>query len=86
MASIQKICHPCPVKYDVIGRLDTLAEEGPFLLKMAGLSDRVDSRQSTNNTSVNEVLKYGSKFPPDDIKQIGQQYFSDFAMFLGKVK
>ena len=42
------------------------------------------------HTSVNEVLKYYSKVPPDNIKQTGQKYFSDFAMvryvFLGRVK
>ena len=78
------------MKYDFIGRLDTLSEDGPFLLKIAGLSDRVDFPPVHQHKRVNEVLKYYSRVPPDDIKQIEQQYFSDFAMFgyvfLGRVK
>ena len=62
------------MKYDFIGRLETLSEAGPFPLKMAGLSDRVDFPSVQQHTSVDEVLKYYSKVPPDDIKQIGQQY------------
>ena len=34
-----KICHPCLVKYDFIGKLETLAEDGPSLLKMEGIRD-----------------------------------------------
>ena len=69
------------MKDDFIGRRETSSEEDPFLLNMAGLSDRVDFPPVQQHTSVDEVLKYYSKVTPDDIKQIGQQYLSEFAMF-----
>ena len=86
----EKIYHPCLVKYDFIGKLETLSEDGPSLLKMAGISDRVAFPPIHQRTNGDDVLKYYSMVPPDDIKQIAQLYFSDFAMFgyefLGPVK
>ena len=85
-----QICHPCLVKYDFIGKLENLSEEGPSLLRMAGLSDKVAFPPIHQHTSGDEVLKYYSQIPPDDIKKIGELYVSDFAMFgyeyLGPVK
>ena len=86
----EKICHPCLVNYDFIGKLETLSEDGPSLLKMAGIRDRVAFPPIHQHTRGDEVLKYCSKVPPDDTKQIGELYFSNFAMFgyefLGPVK
>lgn len=86
----EKICHPCLVNYDFIGKLETLSEDGPSLLKVEGIRDRVAFPPIHQHTRGDEVLKYYSKVPPDDTKQIGELYFSNFAMFgyefLGPVK
>ena len=86
----EKICHPCLVNYDFIGKLETLSEDGPSLLKVEGICDRVAFPPIHQHTRGDEVLKYYSKVPPDDTKQIGELYFSNFAMFgyefLGPVK
>lgn len=86
----EKICHPCLVNYDFIGKLETLSEDGSSLLKMEGIRDRVAFPPIHQHTRGDEVLKYYSKVPPDDTKQIGELYFSNFAMFgyefLGPVK
>ena len=86
----EKTCHPCLVNYDFIGKLELLAEDGLSLLKMAGIRDRVAFPPIHQHTRGDEVLKYYSKVPPDDTKQIGELYFSNFAMFgyefLGPVK
>ena len=85
-----KICHPCLVKYDFIGKLENFSEDGPSLLRMAGLSDKAAFPPIHQHTRGDEVLKNYSQIPPDDIKKIGELYFSDFAMFgyeyLGPVK
>ena len=85
-----KICHPCLVKYDFIGKLENVSEDGPSLLRMGGLSDKAVFPPIHQHTSGYEVLNNYSQIPPDDIKKIGELYFSDFAMFgyeyLGPVK
>ena len=86
----ERLCHPCFVNYDFIGRLETLEEDGTLLLKMAGIDDRVTFPAVHRQTSSDEVLKYYSQVPSEDIIRIGKQYVSDFLLFgydyLGPVK
>ena len=86
----ERLCHPCFVNYDFIGRLETLEEDGTLLLKMAGIDDHVTFPAVHKQTSSDEVLKYYSQVPPEDIIRIGKQYVSDFLLFgydyLGPVK
>ena len=86
----ERICHPCVMNYDFIGRLETLKEDGPRILKMAGIDDRVTFPPIHNSTDSDEVLKYYSQVPPRYIRQLGEHYRNDFEMFgyeyLGSVK
>ena len=41
----EDLCHPCFINYDFIGHLETLREDAPLVLKMAGIEDRVNFRQ-----------------------------------------
>jgi len=86
----EKVCHPCFVNYDFIGRLETLEEDATLLLELAGLDDRVTFPKIHQQTSHDEVLGYYSQVPPEYIIRIGEQYCSDFLMFgyeyLGPVK
>ena len=86
----ERICHPCVMNYDFIGHLETLKEDGPRILKMAGIDDRVTFPPIHNSTDSDEVLKYYSQVPPRYIRQLGEHYRNDFEMFgyeyLGSVK
>ena len=86
----EKICHPCAINYDFIGHLETLQKDGPRILKMAGIDDRVTFPPVHKSTDSDEVLEYYSQVPPRYIKQLGEHYRNDFEMFgyeyLGSVK
>ena len=86
----EKICHPCVINYDLIGHMETLGEDGPLLLKMAGIDDRVTFPPIHKSTGSSEVMEYYSKVPTEYITKIGELYRSDFEMFgyeyLGPVK
>ena len=86
----EKICHPCAINYDFIGHLETLQKDGPRILKMAGIDDRVTFPPIHKSTDSDEVLEYYSQVPPRYIKQLGEHYRNDFEMFgyeyLGSVK
>ena len=86
----EKLCHPCVIDYDFIGHLETLEDDAPLLLKMAGLDDRVTFPPIHKATGESEVLKYYSQIPPRYITRLGELYRSDFEMFgyeyLGPVK
>ena len=77
----EKICHPCVINYDFIGRLETLKEDGLRILKLAGIDDRVTFPRIHKATDEEDVLKYYSQVPPRYIKQLGEHYRNDFDMF-----
>ena len=86
----EKMCHPCLVNYDFIGRLETLEEDTALLLKLAGLDERIIIPKINQHTDPREVLDYYSQVPLEYIIRIGEQYLNDFLMFgyeyLGSVK
>jgi len=77
----EQLCHPCVINYDFIGHLETLKDDAPLLLKMAGIDDRVTFPPIHKSTGSDEVLEYYSQVPPRYIKQLGEQYRNDFEMF-----
>ncbi|XP_078343415.1 carbohydrate sulfotransferase 11-like isoform X2 [Oculina patagonica] len=86
----EKLSHPCVINYDFIGHFETMEEDGPLVLKMAGIADRVTFPPIHKSTGTDEVLEYYSQVPPEYITRIGELYRSDFEMFgyeyLGPVK
>ena len=86
----EKICHPCVIDYDFIGHFETLEEDGPLLLKMAGLDQRTKFPPIHKSTGSSEVLRHYSQVPTQIISRLGELYRSDFEMFgyeyLGPVK
>lgn len=85
-----KICHPCVIDYDFIGHYETLKEDAPLLLKMAGIKDSAKFPPIHKSTSTAQVVNYYSNVSVDVIKRIGELYRSDFEMFgyeyLGPIK
>lgn len=77
----ERMCHPCFINYDFISNFETMGDDGPLVLKMAGISDRVTFPPIHEATDSDEVLEYFSQVPPRYIKQLGEQYRSDFEMF-----
>ena len=86
----EKICHPCVIDYDFIGHYETLKEDAPLLLKIAGIKESAKFPPIHKSTSTAQVVNYYSKVPVDVIKRIGELYRSDFEMFgyeyLGPIK
>ena len=77
----EKICHPCVIDYDFIGHYETLKEDAPLLLKMAGIKESAKFPPIHKSTSTAQVVNYYSKVPVDVIKRIRELYRNDFEMF-----
>ena len=77
----EKLCHPCGINYDFIGHLETLEDDAPLLLKMAGIDDRVSFPPIHKSTSIDEVLEYYSQVPTQYITRLGELYRGDFEIF-----
>lgn len=79
--SFDKICHPCAVDYDFIGRYEDLAEDAPYLVKKAGIDDRVSFPPFRASNTTAELLRYYSQIPEMKILELARHYESDYEMF-----
>ncbi|XP_072020896.1 carbohydrate sulfotransferase 11-like [Amphiura filiformis] len=84
--SVYDSCFPCDVKYDVIGRFETLETDAKYILKLIGKGQTIHFPQaeqsSPTNSSKPEVLKeYYSKVSRRDMKKLYAKYKLDFELF-----
>ena len=84
------LCHPCFIDYDVIGNLETLAEDATLVLKMAGIDDYVNFPPIHNATGSRDMEHYYSQVPHEDVVRLAELYRDDYKLFgyefLGPVK
>ncbi|XP_022805347.1 carbohydrate sulfotransferase 11-like [Stylophora pistillata] len=75
------LCHPCTINYDFIGKYEDLAEEAPYLVKKAGIDDRVSFPPFRASNTTADLLHYYSQIPTTKILQLAKIYESDYKMF-----
>ncbi|KAJ8048216.1 Carbohydrate sulfotransferase 11 [Holothuria leucospilota] len=81
-----KLCSPCNVKYDFIGKLENLEEEANYVLgSVPGVRDIVSYPAKANshptNTSVDIVKETLSPFSDEKLLQLWDIYKLDFNLF-----
>ena len=79
--SFDKLCHPCAVNYDFIGHYEDLAEDAPYLVRKAGIDDRVSFPPFRASNTTADMLHYYSQIPKTRISQLARRYESDYEMF-----
>lgn len=80
-APFDKLCHPCAVNYDFIGRYEDLGEDAPYLTQKTGIDDLVSFPPFRASNTTAEMLHYYSQIPKARILQIAKIYESDYEMF-----
>lgn len=77
---INKLCHPCAIKYNVIGKYETLIDDSALALHLAGVNITFPSSQRTSGTS--ELLRqYFNQIPVSVTKSLYKLYADDFKLF-----
>lgn len=79
--SYDSLCSPCSIDHDFIGRYEDLAEEAPYLVKKAGIDDRVSFPPFRKSNTTGKLLQYYSQIPKTRIIQLAKRYESDYEMF-----
>lgn len=83
-------CTPCLLKYDIIGKVETMQQDQLLIIYTANLQDKIEPqwRHKTNPfapTGYNEVSEiskiYFSQLYESDVKQLYEKYKLDFELF-----
>ena len=77
----EHLCFPCTIEYDFIGHYETLADDAAYLLKMAGIDDRVVFPPVRSSRADTDFLTYYSQVPYKLIFELAKAFRSDFEMF-----
>lgn len=78
---IEKLCFPCAFDFDFIGHFETLAEDGAYFMRKAGLDDHVTFPPVRQSKASSDFLEYYSQVPREIIYRVGEAFRSDFEMF-----
>lgn len=77
---IHKLCHPCAIKYNVIGKYETLIDDSALALHLAGVNITFPTSQRTSNT--HDLLReYFEQVPVGVTKSLYKLYADDFKLF-----
>ncbi|XP_044000744.1 carbohydrate sulfotransferase 8-like isoform X1 [Gambusia affinis] len=84
---INKLCHPCLIDYDLIGKFENMEEESNFLLRMIGAPDSLklpsfkDRNPKDVRTSKEITEKYFSQVSLMEKQRAYDFYYMDYLMF-----
>ena len=76
-----KLCHPCKINYDFIGHYETLEEDARFVLHEAGVDKIVSFPPVRFTGTKDELERYYSEVPRENVLQLQRIYRRDFEMF-----
>ncbi|XP_002741234.1 carbohydrate sulfotransferase 9-like [Saccoglossus kowalevskii] len=81
----EKLCKPCDVQYDIIGKYETLSRDANYVLQYIGADDVVTfpgwEPHGTNSSLSLLTNEYFSKVRKSEIEKLYAIYENDFKMF-----
>lgn len=77
---ISELCYPCLIKYDFIGKYETLQSDAEFLLKAINKSEIKFPKVRVSNTTA-QIVKYYNTLPPQIIARLYNIFILDFKLF-----
>ena len=77
----ESLCHPCNINFDFIGHYETLEDDAPFVLHETGVDQFVSFPPVHFTSTKDDLQRYYSKVPREDIIRLQRIYRRDFEMF-----
>lgn len=77
---IEQICRPCIIKYDVIGKYETIKEDSNYVLGSIGLEPNFQIETLTK-VNKSELTNYYKKLPDEMLGELQKLYRRDSALF-----
>ncbi|KAJ6662129.1 hypothetical protein lerEdw1_012594, partial [Lerista edwardsae] len=84
---INKLCYPCIINYNFIGKFETLEEDANYLLRLIGAPEGLtfpnfkDRHSSDERTNSEVVRQYLAGIPATDRQKTYNFYYLDYLMF-----
>ncbi|KAG1968541.1 carbohydrate sulfotransferase 12 [Pimephales promelas] len=79
---IYRLCHPCQINYDFVGKLETLDEDAEHLLRILRVDNVVEFPQSHRNRTVSSWEQdWFASIPLESRKELYRLYEADFKLF-----
>ena len=81
---INTLCSPCMMKYNYIGKMETLEEDAEAILKQLGVDNEIKfpSHDGSYKHKTEDVMRsYYSQIPEATIKRLYEVYKGDFLAF-----
>lgn len=83
--SFHNLCHPCHIRYNFIGKYETLDEDVDGLLRVLKVDDKIQfpKRDDMYKTLKTEdmMLKFYRELQPEMLKELLKIYASDYSVF-----
>uniref|UniRef100_UPI00398F8D36 carbohydrate sulfotransferase 12-like n=1 Tax=Pristiophorus japonicus TaxID=55135 RepID=UPI00398F8D36 len=78
---ISQQCHPCQVKYNFIGKLETLGTDANHLLRLLGADIIRPPPKYLNQTTINDLERWFQNIPMAWREKLYKVYEPDFVLF-----
>ncbi|XP_052560422.1 carbohydrate sulfotransferase 9 isoform X3 [Tympanuchus pallidicinctus] len=84
---VSKLCYPCLINYDFIGKFETLEEDANYFLQLVGAPAELkfprfkDRHSSDERTSAEVVKQYLKELSKEERQLIYDFYYLDYLMF-----
>lgn len=81
---IHKLCSPCTIDYDVIGKLETVNDDAKYVLNLIDAPEKIipsESSHPTNSSDKGTFDKYFSQLNKKTLTQLWDLYKLDYELF-----
>uniref|UniRef100_A0A0A9Z3E0 Carbohydrate sulfotransferase n=2 Tax=Lygus hesperus TaxID=30085 RepID=A0A0A9Z3E0_LYGHE len=78
---IHSLCEPCYIKYDFVGKYETLWNDANFILKSIGVSNFTFPYAPRSSSTSKQLRRYFSNLSSERISNLYEIYKLDFKMF-----
>ncbi|XP_076872256.1 carbohydrate sulfotransferase 12-like [Brachyhypopomus gauderio] len=76
------LCHPCQIKYDFVGKMETMQEDARHLLRVLEVDHMVSFPSGTSNRTEESWINTWFTSIPDELKRkLYKTYEADFKLF-----
>ncbi len=78
------LCYPCEIKYDFIGKLETMSEDAKVVLDKMNAFEAFSEFPAPYHgaqTSRNDALRYYANISQDVLRRLRDIYYNDFLLF-----